>query len=343
MGVITERYPATVTSTADPEQRGRIKVKCAGILGDDDAESAVLPLWLEPTLDWGWFYVPDIDEQVEVEIVTERDEDEITGQATLDAPDIRWRGKRFYAPDADPATPVHEDFLENYGKRRGFATPKGHTFIFDDTDGKEEVTLTWRNADGVKSRIQFDKDGVVHVEILDAKHAVDLIDGTFDVKLDDAKHTITMDAEAKEFHVSLDEGKHKIDLTPDSGKITVAEKHTIEITADAMTVNVNEGPTLVVTEKDSNATLTIGDGAKHVAIVEALKEMYNNLKTELDTFKTKFNTHTHSVPSAGLNATAPGAPIAGSATATPTSGSYTGTIPSWDSGIESSKISIPDG
>lgn len=69
--------------------------------------------------------------------------------------------------------------------------------------------------------------------------------------------------------------------------------------------------------KAGNATMSLGDGAKHVPIVEALQQLWQNLKTYLDG-------HTHPT------STGPSGPPSGPAT-------------SWDSSVASSKVAIPDG
>lgn len=156
-----EKYEAKVTKNDDPEKRGRIKVSCVGLMGGEDEE---VPMWVEPVPAWGWFVVPDIGEMVEVECVSGSSEDEQYGQSSIDGLDLKWRsGKRFWgnseAADGIGATPVPEDFTAtNYGKRRGFATPAGHVFLFDDTDGDRKITLTWHQ-DGKRSLVAFDKDG----------------------------------------------------------------------------------------------------------------------------------------------------------------------------------------
>lgn len=82
------------------------------------------------------------------------------------------------------------------------------------------------------------------------------------------------------------------------------------------------GATLNVAGKDASATLTLGDGAKHVAIVEALQQLYTQLHTQL----TLFDAHIH--PSA-MGPTGPPAPLIAA--------------PVWDPAINSTKVSIPDG
>jgi len=137
-------------------------VRSLSLLGSDDV---VLQDWIDPCFDWGFFYVPDVGEQIEIEVVSGSDRDEVPGQAFLEAPDFRWRGKRFYDPErpldqGGPKTPINEAFKTNYGKRRGFATPAGHVLLFDDTPGQESIVLSWKNALGQLQQIEL-KDGEV--------------------------------------------------------------------------------------------------------------------------------------------------------------------------------------
>lgn len=153
----TEAYPAVVTANEDPENRGRLRVACAALLGDEDSE---LPQWVEPLVSWGWFFIPDVGELIEIEVVTSSSEDEQHGQMSIDNLAPRWKGERHYGNEEGEApTPINTDFLKNYGKRRGFATPGGHVLVFDDTDGDRSITLTWTNKDEERSFMTFDKDG----------------------------------------------------------------------------------------------------------------------------------------------------------------------------------------
>jgi hypothetical protein len=160
MGTVTEKYTAIVTTNEDPDQRGKIKVACLGLLGDETTE---IPIWVEPVHNWGWFTIPDIGEQVEIEVATDSDLDEIKNQTFIDSPRMIWRAKRFYADEPeDPAvaTPVHNDFKTNYGKRRGFATPNGHILLFDDTEDNQKVMLSWKQEE-TYCYLTFDENGSV--------------------------------------------------------------------------------------------------------------------------------------------------------------------------------------
>jgi len=154
-----DRYIAKVVSNQDPALRGRLKIVCADLTGDPDAE---LPDWIEPVLDWGFFLIPDVDELVEIEVVIGTAEDEIQFQSGILDPQIRWRGKRFYHDSDEVPTVVHDDLKINYGKRRGFATPAGHILYFDDTEGQEKIRLSLALSEGGGGEyayIDFDNSG----------------------------------------------------------------------------------------------------------------------------------------------------------------------------------------
>jgi len=187
----TETYPAVVTANNDDEQRGRIRIACVALLGDEESE---LPMWVEPILDWGWFFIPDIGEQVEIEVVTGTDQDEQYSQASIDNLDIKWRGQRYYGNEDneeghDP-TVIHPMFTEeNYGKRRGFATPFGHVMMFDDTGDAPKLVLSWtseqQSTDEEKiSQLIIDTDGTIMLRVL-GKNKIHLKENEIEVTLDD--------------------------------------------------------------------------------------------------------------------------------------------------------------
>lgn len=228
MGVTWEKYDATVTVNEDDENRGRIKVACVGLLGDEETE---LPMWVDPVFDWGWFYVPDVGETVEVEAAVSSDEDEANGQMSIDNLNIRWRNKRSYTDDIPQnpdtqATPIHPDLLENYGKRRGFATPHGHVFLFDDSPSSPTIQLTFQKTPiqvgtpplpMMFSRLEFESDGSLKATLLD---------------------------------------KTVLHLQTDGKKLVV---------------EIDGGAGMELAGKDAQAVATIGDGGKSAVIAEALK------------------------------------------------------------------------
>lgn len=157
MALSTATYAAKVTFNQDPDKRGVIRVACVGLMGDEDTE---VPVDVEPVHDWGWFYVPDVGEIVEIECTEGSDEDEQRGQMSIDNCDLKWRSARHFGNDeGDTPTPINPAFTsKNYGKRRGFATPAGHVFMFDDARGSEEITLSWKDGSAL---LTFDPKGTV--------------------------------------------------------------------------------------------------------------------------------------------------------------------------------------
>ena len=281
MAKLTERFPATVTSIEDEDsdpQRGRIKVACAGLLGDEESE---LPMWVEPALDWGHFYIPDVGEIVEVEVVAGTEQDEHIGQSSIDNLDIRWRGKRFYTTgegtvgeqDQDPevdARLVHAEFLDpNYGKRRGFATPWGHIVFFDDTDGDHRIVVMHSAEqlphgepfeDATKyTRVEIEPDGSIKAHLI-GKHQFHLqtdpdgegiveLNMTYDEPDGTPKHTIKLDANTPELKITLAEEEHIVHLDGSVPKL------------EATLASANSGILLDDAAELFDAFVAAGDGA----------------------------------------------------------------------------------
>lgn len=96
----------------------------------------------------------------------------------------------------------------------------------------------------------------------------------------------------------------------------------IHIGADHVEVTFDGGSTIKLEQKDADATLTLGDGAVHAAIVEKLEALWGQLKTAMDTY----DAHTHPT---GVGPSGPSTPPSA--------------IPAWDGSINSTKVSFPDG
>lgn len=223
MSVIREVHAATVTNIDDPERRGRVKVVCAAMLGDEDQE---LPMWIPPVAPWGWFLIPDLGEVIEIDVLSSTDDDEQFGQSSIDGLDPRYRSNRFWGnSQTDTPRPVPEDFTsKNYGKRRGFVTPKGLTLLFDDTDGDERLSLTWTNGKGKFAYIGMDKTGSLiagnqngALLSLDAKNAQAML-------IDEFSNSIVMDAAG-------------IRLIDRFGQSLATSNGAIQVLADAITLS----------------------------------------------------------------------------------------------------------
>ena len=123
-----EVYPAIVSNVDDPEQRGRIRVKSQALL----AEGVEINEWIEPCFPFagtkrGWFFLPDVDDAVEIEAVVGEAGDDSPGLGLLIDPSFRWRAVLYPTTDDIP-----EEFRgDGYGKRFGFKT-RGGALIFDE-------------------------------------------------------------------------------------------------------------------------------------------------------------------------------------------------------------------
>ena len=234
MPISTEHHTATVTDSDDPEKRGRIKVSCAGLLGDEESP---LPMWVDPVGQWGWFIVPDVGELVEVVVVAGSGEDEQPGQMSIDNLDVQWRGARHYGnEEGDAPTPVPEDFTAtNYGKRRGFATPGGHVLLFDDTEGDQKVSLTWHQ-EGKYSFISFDKTGGIILST-HSKHLIQLDAENGEIKIWDQHGNMYVSDEDRVLIFQKD--SNSIEMKAD-GNITVLAQAGLTVNGKVAHINTGE-------------------------------------------------------------------------------------------------------
>ncbi len=195
-GTVRERYVAVVTDNEDEEQRGRIRVACADLMGvDDSGEPIEYPVWIEPsfphlavgvdveedgTVDSGFFFVPNVGTTVEIELTVSSKADKSPGQSSIGNPDPRWVAC-LLVPGDTPSS----DFTTNYPNRMGWRSRKGSIMLFDDTDGDERAIFRGpANADGLHSYISIEPDGSMliatnlgHLINLQANGNIVIIDG----------------------------------------------------------------------------------------------------------------------------------------------------------------------
>lgn len=112
--------------------------------------------------------------------------------------------------------------------------------------------------------------------------------------------------------------------TPVAAEFTLTKTELKQAIQDALgdiLIQIGGSDTLKITKNGADAKMILGNGVKHVAIVEALQALYGSLKTKLDTS----DTHVHP-------------------TGTGPSGTPNPTIsaPAWDPGINSTHMEIPD-
>lgn len=247
MSVITERFPAIVTRLADDSPpRGRVFVKCPEVTGDDTQE---LPDPIEPIHQWGWFTVPDVGEEIEIEAVVADDTaEDVKGQAFLEAPEWRWMGRRFPSSDGEQPRPPNAIFTgSNHGKRRGFATPTGHFLMFDDTTNSEAIVLSWTRPDGAVATLDFNANGSILITnrngsaiFLDASQNANV------VIVDEHGNMITLDSNGVRV---VDVHGNSITTSSSGVDVQSLASGTINVDSQGGTVNVLGG------------TVNIGDGA----------------------------------------------------------------------------------
>lgn len=136
-----EPFTAIVSNNNDPATRGRIKVICEAILGDQEIDE-----WAEPAINGpGWFFVPEVDDEIEIEVNRRID--------TETSLNIRYRSQ-VYNDDS----PVNDIFKKGYDdkgpKRMGLVTAAGHLLIFDNGDNP---TVNVVHGAGTFMRLNADK------------------------------------------------------------------------------------------------------------------------------------------------------------------------------------------
>lgn len=267
----SEKHIAVVANTDDPEKRFRIKVKCAALLGSEDT---VLNRWVEPAFGWGMILLPDVGEQVEIEIYSGSDKDEVEGQSFLENPDIRWRGTRYQGPDA------YEGMFTdtNYGKRRGFVTPAGHILMFDDTEGAEKINLVWHNAENGYAMFSMNEDGSI---ILANKNG----------------SMLYLNADAGELAL-IDENGNSISYASTGIKIIDASGNIVELKDGAVQVLGQSAVTISCKDAviDAGKVQIGGQPLTEPAVLGAM-------------FSTLFSGHIHPTPVGPSGPPAPGVPI----------------------------------
>ena len=134
------KYRAIVTDVKDPENKGRIKVKCPKVLGEYSSH------WCMPCVPYavdngGIFFLPELQEVVWIEF-EEGDPDKPI-----------WVGG-WWAKNLSPI--LDADYNLKAGKRKMIKTTK-HTITIDDNAGAENITIE----DYSGNKIVMDKDGII--------------------------------------------------------------------------------------------------------------------------------------------------------------------------------------
>ena len=285
---VVEIHNAVVSDNKDPEKRGRIRVLSPTLMGDPEVE---VPEWVEPSFQWGNFIVPDIGEfvEVEVEVGTDSDVESSPYEIFIVSPDIRWRGVRNTAKD-HPENSRLPDFQftdKNYGKRRGFASPKGHVLYFDDTDGQESVSLVWKinkdplPSDSNSSKVEtsamltFDKDGSVQIRnssksliYLNAKsHQTSIIDDNSNMIRMDSEGIFITDGTDNNNMIILEDGITRVfssgDINASAGNDVVVQAGTLDGITSTASIKTEGAGDVTIT---ATGTVNIDSGNINVGV-----------------------------------------------------------------------------
>lgn len=170
MSTVRTSHIGIVTDDQDPEQRGRIKVACASLVGiDASGEPLEYPGWIPPVFGWrsssdgvtgdcGFFFVPRVGATVEIEFTESSSVDQSPGMASIVAPDPKYRGCLL-----NPGDDIGDDFRTNYPARYGWRGPNGAILMFDPTEGSEKITIQSHEIDGAYSFFAIDEKGTVTI------------------------------------------------------------------------------------------------------------------------------------------------------------------------------------
>jgi len=160
-------YEAIVVRNDDPEKLGRIRATCRALAGAKEQ----LPFWIRPRVPFssvrqegipsagtpgvGWFFVPEIDSTVILDVMVKDDTDQGRFESLLAHPDV------FYScagpTKGRPPAPVFQG--DEYPRLRGLVTPSGHTMLFDDE--KEEITIS---RTGNEQYIKWEASGDIFIQ-----------------------------------------------------------------------------------------------------------------------------------------------------------------------------------
>jgi uncharacterized protein involved in type VI secretion and phage assembly len=147
------KYRAFVVDNADPENRGRLRLRIPSVLGNDIVSGWALPCApYGGAANQGFFFIPEADAGVWVEFE----------EGNLDYP--IWVGTFWSKPGGESEVPKPNDpdgteqgSVQDPPTRKTIKTLKGHTIQLEDKDGEEMVIILEAENNNV---ITLDKDGI---------------------------------------------------------------------------------------------------------------------------------------------------------------------------------------
>jgi len=164
------KYRGFVVDNADPEKRGRLKIKVPSVLGDETVTG-----WAMPCVPYGgdanqgFLFIPEVDAGVWVEFEEGNLELPIWVGTFWSAP-----GRVSELPKPNDAEGAEESDIQGPPTRKIIKTLKGHTIQFEDKDGEEMVTVVEAQN---KNVITMNKDGIKVTDGVNGQEVVLDVDG----------------------------------------------------------------------------------------------------------------------------------------------------------------------
>lgn len=211
------KYRGFVVDNADPENRGRLKVRVPGVLGEE-----VVSGWAMPCApyggspDLGFFFVPEVEAGVWVEFE----------MGNLEYP--VWVGTFWAKPGGTTEVPKPAD-TQTPPTRKIIRTLKGHSVEMEDKDGEEVFLIVYNDGDKV-NQISMDKEGVV---VTDANQNSVTMNADGLVVSDANQNLVTLSADGVEIE---DKNANKVTLSADGAAVADKNGNKIEMTASGTLV-----------------------------------------------------------------------------------------------------------
>ena len=214
------KYRAFVVDNADPEDRGRLRLKVPSILNEEVTSGWALPcVPYGGAANQGFFFIPEVDAGVWVEFEA----------GNLDYP--IWVGTFWGKPGDESEVPKpnevdgsEQSSVQNPPTRKIIKTLKGHTIQFEDADDEELILITMVVPEKPSNVIALNSDGI---KITDTNENVVTMDDK-GINLTDLNgNIVTMDDKG----INLtDKTGNIIEMT--DGDFTITSKVDFAITTD---------------------------------------------------------------------------------------------------------------
>lgn len=251
-------YPGVVTDVADPDQRGRIKVKVPSILGEEELVQWVIPI-SNPLAgsQTGAFFPPYVGDIVQV----------MFEHGDIDFP--------FYIGGFWAQGELPEAFTADYPNVRGFQFKSGQKILVNETEGKLQLSLVNANGGFIIIDDTADKEGIYiqhkNGSLMQFQKTGSIVMTTPKgnmVFLDEEEGAVTLKSAAG----GLLTVKEDMTLGDQTGKNIVSfSKDSVNILADK---NVNISAVNVNLEAGA---INLGKGASfHAVIYENLKSIFDS-------------------------------------------------------------------